>query len=291
MDHWDEIRTAAQVARLGTISAASEALGVHRATVTRHIDMLEEILGGKLFLRHARGFSPTELGVQLLRVADATDEQFDQLLRHAKGQADEISGELIITSLDSLVPVLLPVINAFNERYPNVRTRFLSSATVFKLEYGEAHVAFRAGMEPREPDNVVQLFQPNEVGLYATEEYISKNGMPAEVADYKSHSFVGLDQPNSRIPFYKWMAQNIPRENIVFVSNQHSVIEAAVMAGTGIGFLGKSVADRRDDLVEIHPPLTEWSSNIWIVTHVDLHRTKKVQAFLNVLKEVKSSHV
>lgn len=291
MNHWDEIRTAAHVARLGTISAASEALGVHRATVTRHIDMLEKILSGKLFLRHARGFTPTELGAQLLRVAEATDEQFDQLFRHAKGQADEISGELIITSLDSLGPILLPVINVFNERYPNVRIRFLSSSAVLKLEYGEAHVAFRAGKEPRELDNVVQLFQQNEVGLYATEAYISKHGRPASGADYKNHRFVGLDQPNSRIPFYKWMVQNVPRENVVFVSNRLSVIEAAVMAGTGIGFLMKSAAEQRDDLVEIHPPLVEWSSNIWIVTHVDLHRTKKVQAFLNVLKEVRGQHV
>ena len=40
MDDWDQIRTAAQVARLGTVSAAAETLGVHRATVTRHIDSL-----------------------------------------------------------------------------------------------------------------------------------------------------------------------------------------------------------------------------------------------------------
>ena len=41
MDNWDEIRTAFQVARLGTVSGAAEALGVHHATVIRHIDALE----------------------------------------------------------------------------------------------------------------------------------------------------------------------------------------------------------------------------------------------------------
>ena len=55
IDTWDEIRTAYQVARLGTVSGAAEVLGVHHATVIRHIDALEKRLGVKLFQRHARG--------------------------------------------------------------------------------------------------------------------------------------------------------------------------------------------------------------------------------------------
>ena len=44
MDNWDEIRTAFQVARKGTVSGAAEQLGVHHATVIRHIDALEQRL-------------------------------------------------------------------------------------------------------------------------------------------------------------------------------------------------------------------------------------------------------
>ena len=62
MDNWDEIRTAYQVARMGTVSGAAEVLGVHHATVIRHIDALEARLGVKLFQRHARGYTPTEAG-------------------------------------------------------------------------------------------------------------------------------------------------------------------------------------------------------------------------------------
>jgi hypothetical protein len=32
-------------------------------------------------------------------------------------------------------------------------------------------------------------------------------------------------------------------------------------------------------------PRPEWDASLWIVTHVDLHRTRKVQAFLGELKE------
>ena len=66
IETWDEIRTAYQVARIGTVSGAAEVLGVHHATVIRHIDALEKRLGSKLFQRHARGYTPTEAGHELL---------------------------------------------------------------------------------------------------------------------------------------------------------------------------------------------------------------------------------
>jgi DNA-binding transcriptional LysR family regulator len=37
-------------------------------------------------------------------------------------------------------------------------------------------------------------------------------------------------------------------------------------------------------LIEVLPPREEWTSQLWLVTHVDLHRTAKVQAFLAHLK-------
>ena len=69
IEAWDEIRTAYQVARLGTVSGAADVLGVHHATVIRHIDALEKRLGTRLFQRHARGYTPTEAGREETRIA------------------------------------------------------------------------------------------------------------------------------------------------------------------------------------------------------------------------------
>src|SRR6056297_3659388 len=105
---WDEIRTAYHVARLGTVSGAAEALGVHHATVIRHVDALESRLGVKLFQRHARGYTATEAGEDLLRVAQATEDQFAQLAGRLRGKGADVSGELVLTSLPGLAPVLAP---------------------------------------------------------------------------------------------------------------------------------------------------------------------------------------
>ena len=60
---WTEVRSAYMVAKLGTVSAAADALGcVHHATILRHIDALETELSSKLFQRHKHGYTPTDVG-------------------------------------------------------------------------------------------------------------------------------------------------------------------------------------------------------------------------------------
>ena len=188
MDNWDEIRTAFQVARLGTVSGAADVLGVHHATVIRHIDALEGRLGVKLFQRHARGYTATEAGQDLLRVAQTTDEQFAQLEGRIKGQGEGVKGELVVTSLVSLAPLLAPILQSFQEMHPEVIIRFLTGDRVFRLEYGEAHVAIRAGSAPDQPDNVVQPFYNTRMGMFASRAYVEKYGMPSSDEDQPDRS-------------------------------------------------------------------------------------------------------
>ena len=285
MDNWDEIKTAYQVARMGTVSGAAEVLGVHHATVIRHIDALEGRLGVKLFQRHARGYTATEAGQDLLRVAQATDDQFSQLAGRIRGRGSEVSGDLVGTSLIEITPLLAPVLVAFQKTYPAVTVRYLTGERLFRLEYGEAHVAVRAGTVPDQPDNVVQEFHFERFGLFASRAYVEENGTPETEADFADHRFVCFDGDDSRAPFDIWLHKKVPEANLSFRSNDTRAIHDAVRAGAGLGFMPAVEAARSSDLVEAYPPQQEWSGPLWLVTHVDLHRTVKVQTFLSFLKE------
>ena len=70
-----------------------------------------------------------------------------------------------------------------------------------------------------------------------------------------------------------------------FRSDEDRAIEQAIHSGAGIGFTAMLEAKANPDLVEMFPPEgDEWSAPLWLVTHVDLHRTTKVQAFLTFIK-------
>lgn len=283
-DNWDEIRTAFHVARLGTVSGAAEALGVHHATVIRHIDALEGRLGVKLFQRHARGYTPTDAGLDLLQVAQATADQFEQLAGRLHGHGAAMTGELVVTSVDSSAPLIMPVIAAFQEENPELTVRLITDSRLFRLEYGEAHVAVRAGSRPEDPDNVVQPLSLPKVALYAHRSYVAAHGKPKDDAEFSDHRFIGPTDPAHRAPFFRWMTEHIPADRITLrVSDVRDIFEA-VTAGAGIGFVPVWLAERTPDLVEIQAPDDAWTSPLWLVTHVDLHRTAKVQAFAAALK-------
>ncbi|MCT4556696.1 MAG: LysR family transcriptional regulator [Pelagimonas sp.] len=285
MDSWDEIRTAYHVARLGTVSGAADMLGVHHATVIRHVDALETRLGVKLFQRHARGYTATEAGQDLLRVAQATDDQMQQLEGRIRGRGSEVSGELVVTSLAGLAPMVIEPLVSFRRQHPELIVRFLTDERLFRLEYGEAHVALRAGPTPQEPDNVVQPFAPAQVAMYASQDYVNRCGRPDALDNLTGHEFVGHDRDDIRAPFEKWLRAHVPEHQITFRCTDLRTGQEAILAGAGIGFVGVKDAERIEGLVQIFPPQDEWSSQLWLVTHVDLHRTAKVQAFLKHLKE------
>ncbi|MFW8634963.1 LysR family transcriptional regulator [Cribrihabitans pelagius] len=285
MDNWDEVRTAYQVARMGTVSGAAEVLGVHHATVIRHIDAIEARLGIKLFQRHARGYTPTEAGQDLLRVAQATDDQFNQLVGRLKGQGDDVSGELVVTSLASFAPMMVPALKDFQDMHPGLIIRYLTGDRLFRLEYGEAHVAIRAGSVPDQLDNVVQPFMKQQIGLFASKSYVERYGPLKGLEDFANHRFVGQDDENTRAPFSRWLRAHAPAETIAFRCTNGFTMQRAVHSGAGIGFMAAWEARQQPDLVEMMAPLEEWEGPLWLVTHVDLHRTTKVQAFLSFLKE------
>ncbi|WP_209426197.1 LysR family transcriptional regulator [Pararhodobacter sp. SW119] len=280
VDTWDEIRTAWHVARAGTVSGAAEALGVHHATVIRHVDALEARLGVKLFQRHARGYTPTEAGEALAQVGRATDEQFTQLAARLKGLSGGIEGDLIVTTVPELCGVLVEALTPLLREHQALNLRIRTDRRVLRLEYGEAHVALRAGKQPVEPDNVVQLLAQRSVALYAAPAYLAEMGRPETDADLAGHRFVGDDLDDSRAPYFRWLAELGARQ--IARCNDTAGRLTAMRAGLGLGFLteGNDAAG----LEMVLPSRPEWEVPLWLVTHVDLHRTAKVQAAVSALK-------
>ncbi|MBT8456957.1 MAG: LysR family transcriptional regulator [Alphaproteobacteria bacterium] len=285
MDNWTEIKTAYQVARLGTVTSAADRLGVHRATVIRHIDVLEAELGARLFLRSKTGYTPTEVGQDLLRVAQATDEQFDQLAGRARDQSEDITGEIVITAHDGIAKLLVPALQSFQTQHPGAVVRFVASAELLKLEYGQAHVAIRSGLQPTEPDNVVQPYMKIRLGLYAHESYVAQYGLPASQDEFAAHKFVCWEAPESPFPFSSWLQKNVPASSKALVSASQRVTIHAIHAGMGIGFYPEVFRQSRTDLIEVKPPQPDWLVPLWLVTHRDLHWSTKVQTLLRHIKD------
>lgn len=286
LEPWDEVRTALHVARAGTVSGAAATLGVHHATVIRHIDALEDRVAVKLFQRHAKGYTPTEAGRALFEAASETEKRFEQLSARLQDLQEGISGPLIVTTLPELSVLLLPVLTEMMRRYPDLQPSLRTEERVLRLEYGEAHVAVRAGREPKEPDNVVQSLGFLPVGLYASAAYLDAHGHPVGAETLRQHRFIGLSDGAGHPPFADWLKDQNAR--IALSSNDHATRLYAIKAGLGLGFL--PIGQGEDEgLVRVMDSRPEWAAPIWLVTHVDLHRSPKVQACTRLVRDLLSA--
>ena len=284
LNSWDEVRTAYHVARLGTLSAAAQFLGVHHSTAIRHISALEDQLGAKLFQRHPRGYTPTEAGRELMSVAAITEDQFEQMVQLIRGRSGVVAGELVVTTLEALSPLITAWLAAFQRQHPDIRINLVLDKRRLRLEYGEAHIAIRVGSKPTELDNVVQHLMTYGTTLCAHRDYIKTMGTISGLSDIGRHRFLLPTDVPREVPFYKWLLKHVPAQNVVLRAEQGRAIEDALQAGMGIAPV--MVGINHPDLVDVMPPDgSNWSSDVWLVTHVDLHRTTKVQACLTFLKQ------
>ena len=167
--------------------------------------------------------------------------------------------------------------------------RYLTGERLFRLEFGEAHVAIRAGSAPEQPDNVVQPFAKVRVGLFASQAYVDRHGSPASPDELANHRLIAHDDPDMRAPQFRWLRDHAPESSVVFKSSNLNALDEAIIAGAGIGFLQHWRAARCEGLVEVLDPMPEWATTLWLVTHVDLHRSHKVQTFLTYLKAASKS--
>ncbi|MEM1050913.1 MAG: LysR family transcriptional regulator [Pseudomonadota bacterium] len=286
MDKWTEIRSAYYVAKLGTISAAADALMLHRATVVRHINLLEEELEAKLFLRHPSGYTATEYGQRLFDAAARAEQSFDGFRRRILGEADSLSGDLIVTSTAMLLSTFCPVLQQFQADNPDMRVTYTVCEEVKQLAMGEVHVALRTGPYPQMEDTVMLPLASVRSALYAHRSYIERFGKPESLADFRDHRFVSRLLDDEKFPPFLWLREHIGPENVVYMSNDMLAKFQAIIAGIGIGFLPTRQAEIWPDIVEIYPHDPSWNVDFWMVTHMDLHRMPKIQALIAAFRKM-----
>ena len=285
MDKWSELRTVYHVAKLGTVSKAAEALDMHRATVNRHIDMIESDIGGRVFIRHARGYTLTELGREVLQVAERTTEMLDNLTGRVNGANALIDGEVLLTLVPQMSVLVVDGVAQFRAQNPKCRVTIHGTYDLAKLEHGEAHVALRAGPKPDYPDYVVRHFKDLRFSLYGHDSYLRKNGAAASPEDLDRHMFILPPRDLTYIPFQGWIDENVRQDQIAVIANSPPFHFQAVQKGIGLGFLPDFEVENDPAFNAVLTNRHDWYIPLWLVTHVDVHRTDKIQSFLQALTD------
>ena len=141
---WTLIEAFVRVAEEGSLTRAAKALRVSQPTLSRHIQALEEQLGVPLFVRHARGLSATERGLELLASAREVDEGVQQFLRRATGLRVEPEGSVRVSAAEPIaVHVLCPAFARLRTAHPKIALEIVVDNSIANLSRREADIAVR----------------------------------------------------------------------------------------------------------------------------------------------------
>lgn len=273
---WDDYRFVQAVAQARSLVGAAESLGVNHSTVFRRINAVEEALGTRLFERGRAGYALTPAGEEMVALAERMAGDIVSFERKVAGRDVKPSGELRVTTNDTLMVYLLtPVFASFLKTCPDIRLDIVVSNATLNLSKRDADVAIRASTTP--PETLVgRKVCPAVWGLYGPPALAG-----AAMADILETCWIGYGENLAHIAPARWMDRELAPERIVLRLNTVLGVAEAIEAGIGCGALPCFIGDQIAGIARLAPPITDMESALWLLTHPDLKHSARVRAFMD----------
>ncbi len=270
MKDWDDIRVFLALAREGSVSAASEALGVNHSTVSRRIAALEEKLESRLFDRLRSGYSLTAAGEEIRAYAEQMEAAAFALDREIAGRDTRATGPVRVTASESIIiSFLLEELAGFAADHPEIEVRLLASDRVHSLSQREADVAVRVTGAPDE------TLVGRKLATLAYAVYGRK--------EVEHTGWIGwTDEEEEPL----WIKRHYPDLPLGFRVDSSITKFDAVRRGLGISQLPCMYADLQPELERLTEPELYPGWDIWLLTHQDLRKTARVRKVLDFLADV-----
>lgn len=123
-----QLKTLVHVAELGSVSKASQRLGIAQPALSRQIRMLEEELGSPLFERHGRGMVLTPVGHEVLGRAGQILKDLEALRTAAAPGGCDLAGVVAIGTTPTVGEVVtVPLVTRLRRAHPRLSVRVSSA--------------------------------------------------------------------------------------------------------------------------------------------------------------------
>lgn len=284
----DELLAFSTVVASGSISAAAQQLGQTASGISRALSRLEEKLDVTLLQRTTRRLDLTEEGhaflAQARRILDSVEEAEEQMRVRRQTPAGRLR---VNAAAPFMLHGVVPLVNGFRERYPNIQLELHSSDEIIDLIEQRTDVAIRIG-PLRDSTLHARPLGSNRLRVLASPAYLQVHGVPASVEALAGHNLLGFTQPES---LNQWPLRN-PQGDAFTIepslqASSGETLRQLALGGAGIVCLADFMThlDRaRGDLVQV---LAEHTVEVRQPIHAVYYRntalTSRITCFLDYL--------
>ncbi len=292
------LRAFESAARTLNFSRAAEELSVTPGAVSQQIRLLEDIVGGPLFIREAKGLQLTDLGrgaVPLLR------EGFERLMdASAMLREPPRRRQVSLSVAPSFASKwLMPRMDDFHATHPEVEVWISADMEPVVLGEGKADLAVRYGPGDY-PGHVVERLMTETVlpvcapGLLNGDKPIRK---PADLVGHTLLHDMSNDADPSRPDWSMWLkARGIKHADARRGSrfNQSDMLIEAAVAGRGVALAKRTLAQADLEAGRLVAPFADGSEAVGFAYHVVMPRDRPAStstlAFVAWLKKQAVHH-
>lgn len=231
----DELQAFVAVVDAGSITAASELLGLTISATSRTLGRLEEKLQTTLLRRTTRRLELTEEGAAFLQHARAILASVDQAEEQMASRRLRPAGRLRVDAATPfMLHVLVPLVAGFRERYPEVELELNSNEGIVDLIEKRTDVAFRIGTL-KDSTLHARPVGSSHIRVLASPGYLERHGMPTEPADLARHALLGFTRPESLNDWpLRDAAGDVLRIRPTIAASSGETLRHLALAGQGI---------------------------------------------------------
>lgn len=293
-----------EVARLGSLSAAAEALAYTQPAVSQQMSALERRAGTPLLERTTRGVRLTDAGETLLRRARAILAEQTLAERELEAIAGLRGGRVRMASFPSAGAALVPAtVSLFSARHPDVALSVLEAEpeeSVPMLRAGEVEVAIVGAANQPEGFgalyagiDLLPLFDEPRCALLPAGHRLARRKR-LRLGDLENEVRIEL----ARSPMREGRIYLAPgpepvpgRPRVAYRSDDINVVQGLVAAGAGVAVVPELVLSTvRPDIAIRNLGSSAPRRTIAAAALAGVHRSPAAAALLELLTEVTEGH-
>jgi len=236
MDRFESMSAFVSVAEAGGFSAASRALGMPLATISRKVAELEEALGAQLLVRSNKSVSLTDIGREYFESSRRLLEDLAEIERGASGAYSTPKGLLVVSAPVALGRLhLSPILIDFLRAYPEIDVELRLSDRFADLFEERIDVALRVGALADSSMIAVRAGEVRRV-VCASPAYLTRRSEPSHPRDLAGHDCITMVPLENAKEWSFKIGKRIERFSLhsrLTVTTAETAADAAV-AGLGV---------------------------------------------------------
>lgn len=278
------LRAFEAVARLGSVTAAAQALGRTHGAVSKQIRSLQADAGVPLFDKVGVGLKPNAAGEGLARVVARAFEDlaagYGEVVR--QGRSPEVR---VACSATFAMRWLVPHMGAFAQQRPDVRIRLSMTSAREMRDERDADLLIlwdRRGLPPEDQARAIRLADA-AFALVAAPAYPVR-----ALGERRLAAQTRLAHEYTARAWEVWEAESgmsLAAENTLAFPHTHLCVEAAV-TGLGVALVERRLAAQElaDGRLIAHSPFTPFAEGFAAIPNRARTMTSEVVAFLDWLR-------